>query len=366
VKSPSIFREVFKTFFAVLIVIIAFAMSAGFIPYVAELLYAIVAFVFIKAAQRMMDKKELSSESCGITWKRFGNGLLWGIGATLVTLPLFIAGFVLWETQVLERKFEFNTENYWHWPISIEGEPKGWGQETGVWVWSDKQTLNVGIRNHGQPNNRVTLSSTTPFLPSFRGGLVMTPTDSSLDATQAQNSWSFVPASRGRGVVRITRTHDIQVQIQPIVETNPTWQLFEGRNQKEVKDANLKLNRGLWWIALWVATQFLLIAYPEEYFYRGWMQSRLQLAFENRAKEHGREPFSLFGFTPAILVTSFLFGIGHLLVPIGGVWMVQRMSVFFPSLIFGWLRHRTGSITAPVFYHACCNLMVLLIVVHVI
>lgn len=364
-NSSAIFREVFQTFFVVLVVIIAFAMSAGLIPFVAELLYAIVAFVFIKAAQRMMDKRELSSESCGITWKRFGNGLLWGLGATLITLPLFVAGFVFWETNVLDRKFEFDTENYWHWPISIEGEPKDWGQDAGVWVWSEKQVLNIGIRNHGQPNNRIILSSTEPFVPKTRGSIVVTPMESE-DLSQAQRSWSFVPASRGRGVIRVSGTHDVQIRVQPLVETNPTWPLYEGRNQKELKDSTLDLERGLWWIALWVATQFLLIAYPEEYFYRGWMQSRLQLAFENRAKERGKEPFSFFGFTPAIFLSSFLFGIGHLLVPIGGVWLVQRMSVFFPSLIFGWLRHRTGSITAPVFYHACCNLMVLLLVVHVL
>jgi membrane protease YdiL (CAAX protease family) len=32
------------------------------------------------------------------------------------------------------------------------------------------------------------------------------------------------------------------------------------------------------------------------------------------------------------------------------------LSVFFPSLLFGWLRARTGGIGASVFFHALCNL----------
>jgi membrane protease YdiL (CAAX protease family) len=30
--------------------------------------------------------------------------------------------------------------------------------------------------------------------------------------------------------------------------------------------------------------------------------------------------------------------------------------VFFPALLFGWLRARTGGIGAPVVFHALCNL----------
>jgi membrane protease YdiL (CAAX protease family) len=63
-------------------------------------------------------------------------------------------------------------------------------------------------------------------------------------------------------------------------------------------------------------------------------------------------------------LTSLLFAAGHVLIPIGGVLMISRASVFFPSLAFGWLRERTGSIVAPVIYHAAANMMVLLAAPH--
>jgi membrane protease YdiL (CAAX protease family) len=35
---------------------------------------------------------------------------------------------------------------------------------------------------------------------------------------------------------------------------------------------------------------------------------------------------------------------------------VQRLAVFFPALVFGWMRARTGSILAGATFHALCNL----------
>ncbi len=32
-----------------------------------------------------------------------------------------------------------------------------------------------------------------------------------------------------------------------------------------------------------------------------------------------------------------------------------RLAVFFPSLLFGWLRSRTGGIGASTVFHALCN-----------
>jgi membrane protease YdiL (CAAX protease family) len=55
---------------------------------------------------------------------------------------------------------------------------------------------------------------------------------------------------------------------------------------------------------------------------------------------------------PGILVASALFAVGHLLTEV----KPDRLAVFFPALVFGWLRARTGSIGAGVLFHAACNL----------
>ena len=55
---------------------------------------------------------------------------------------------------------------------------------------------------------------------------------------------------------------------------------------------------------------------------------------------------------PSILVTSVLFALGHLATELDA----NRLGVFFPALLFGWLRARTGGIGAGVAFHALANL----------
>lgn len=91
--------------------------------------------------------------------------------------------------------------------------------------------------------------------------------------------------------------------------------------------------------------EVLLVALPEEAFFRGYVQSRLGEAFGG-ARAFG--PVSR-----ANLVASALFALGHF----GTSVSVARASVFFPSLLFGLLRERTGGIVAPVIVHALSNLL---------
>jgi membrane protease YdiL (CAAX protease family) len=99
--------------------------------------------------------------------------------------------------------------------------------------------------------------------------------------------------------------------------------------------------------ALAVAVQFLVVALPEELFYRGFMQtswgrkgtSRLVLGAE---------------IGPGFLATQALFAAGHLV-----TLQPWRLATFFPGLLFGWLRARTGGVVAPAVAHALSNLLLL-------
>jgi hypothetical protein len=55
----------------------------------------------------------------------------------------------------------------------------------------------------------------------------------------------------------------------------------------------------------------------------------------------------------AWLISSVLFALGHVLVDFNP----QRLAVFFPGLVFGWMRAATGSLAAGAVYHALCNLL---------
>jgi membrane protease YdiL (CAAX protease family) len=92
--------------------------------------------------------------------------------------------------------------------------------------------------------------------------------------------------------------------------------------------------------------QLVVIALPEEMFYRGYLQTALDRALPPRRRVLGAD----LGW--GVLISSAIFAAGHLATQLDPA----RLSVFFPSLVFGWLRARSGGIGASVFFHALCNL----------
>lgn len=91
--------------------------------------------------------------------------------------------------------------------------------------------------------------------------------------------------------------------------------------------------------------QLVIIALPEEAFYRGYLQSRLDDALPQRIRVLGAS------VGPSLIITSMIFALGHF----ATIREPARLAVFFPSLLFGWLRARTGGIGAGVVFHASCN-----------
>lgn len=91
--------------------------------------------------------------------------------------------------------------------------------------------------------------------------------------------------------------------------------------------------------------QLLLVGLPEEFFYRGYMQAQLNRVWTKRV--------SLFGAPVgwSLLATSALFALSHSLI----TFQWWHFSIFFPSLAFGWLKEKTGAITAGAVFHALCN-----------
>jgi membrane protease YdiL (CAAX protease family) len=96
-------------------------------------------------------------------------------------------------------------------------------------------------------------------------------------------------------------------------------------------------------MSLW---HVLGVALPEEAFFRGYLPSSLR----ERWKVEGRQ--NAWAQSAAIIASSALFALGHLATEPHPA----RLAVFFPSLLFGVVRERTGGIGASLFLHAQCNL----------
>ena len=98
----------------------------------------------------------------------------------------------------------------------------------------------------------------------------------------------------------------------------------------------------------YLLTQIVVVGLPEEMFFRGYLQGRLHDAFERRVRLLGAELS-----WPALLLQAGLFALLHLVADV----QIGRLAVFFPALLFGWLRCLRPGVGAAVFVHAFCNVL---------
>jgi uncharacterized protein len=100
----------------------------------------------------------------------------------------------------------------------------------------------------------------------------------------------------------------------------------------------------------WTIDQLFVVALPEEFFYRGFIQSRLRDAWPQGKQFLGVR------LGPAFWLTALLFALGHL-----AIFQVWRLAVFFPALLFGWMREKHQGIVGAALLHATANLLMLVL-----
>ena len=95
-----------------------------------------------------------------------------------------------------------------------------------------------------------------------------------------------------------------------------------------------------------VVYQFLLVALPEELFYRGFMFGALEKYWPNQTLILG------IPVGRAAIVSAVFFALAHFV----GEYNFLRLGPFFPAFLFGYLRLRSGSIFGALVLHAWSNI----------
>jgi len=93
-----------------------------------------------------------------------------------------------------------------------------------------------------------------------------------------------------------------------------------------------------------ILVQLLLVALPEEVFFRGYLQQKLGNTLKG------------------VVAVSFLFALGHFVtLCLGGGHGLsacsQAVLTFFPSLVMGYLYLRTGTLWASIIFHFLANIV---------
>ncbi len=94
--------------------------------------------------------------------------------------------------------------------------------------------------------------------------------------------------------------------------------------------------------------QIFFVAIPEEFFYRGYFQTRLNEVFPRK--------WLIFGVPMGwgSVIACLFFAFGHTVV----LFQWWHFATFFPGMIFAWLREKTDGVIAGALFHAGCNIII--------
>jgi membrane protease YdiL (CAAX protease family) len=99
-------------------------------------------------------------------------------------------------------------------------------------------------------------------------------------------------------------------------------------------------------LLLTVLYQIFYVAIPEEFFYRGYFQTRLNEIHTKKIQVFG-VPMGM-----GVVYSNLFFAFGHSIVQ----FQWWHFATFFPGLLFSWSREKNQDILSGALFHASCNI----------
>jgi len=292
-------------------------------------------------------------------WLRIGSigrGLRLGGLAILLVFPVFVLGFHLVYTQLLERPVDWDVTRLARWSEDLEyaptvacgrNEASLWTQEQQLWIAAPRNAqLEIRIDTELPPIARqvrcAPIKGTTRTAPLPSLGSPLEP-----DAAGVYRPPPGVGAFFDLGASRSFTLHIADAH-GPLLADN----LRQGHRSLAADDDGLiEGSRSYWWLLAYVLIHLGLVAYPEEYFFRGYLLPRLDARLGT--------PRRLFGVQIGwgLVLSALAFALLHpILIP-----GAHRLLVFFPALLFGWLAARQRELGAAILVHAFSNVLLAIV-----
>ncbi len=337
-RSPWI--EVLVLWGAGLVILLASDLLAGLGGWAADNAGALPAAFFLLAPVAWLRRRDQDPADAGIHGRRPLVALAWACLVALAVFPPYVAGYEAWARWVAGERFRVPEHPLAYYESAVRGRPATWSADPGAHVWVEGEWLhavNTGrvrvpltIEGCGCPAVALSLDSDGSLRSSAPTGpcLARGPVTASL--------------GQGRGVACATASADRLVLRS---DRDIPWRLGMAASLRPA--GPLVLDRSPWWLIEILLIHLVMVALPEEVFYRGFVQTRLAPLFRRRARLLGAS------VGPHVVVASALFALSHLVT----IAHPYRLAVFFPGLLFGWLRERTGGVLAPALLHAASNVL---------
>ena len=291
-------------------------------------------------------------ETLGVTfaigdWRR---GLRLALVTMAIVFPVFVGGFHLAYTTLLERGVDWDGERLLRWEEDLElappracgrAEASVWTQDAQLWVVAPTQQ-ELTLRLEGpapQPLARVIRCN--PHNGPVVGAVLAPGTDGAWRPPRGVGLW-----------IDLAGRHDLRLHLEAGGKPLPADIIRLGTKGVAASDDGLVSgSRDLWWLLAYIVIHLGLVALPEEHFFRGYLMSRFDAALGT--------PRRLLGVPIGwgLVLSALFFALLHpILIP-----GPHRLLVFFPALLFGWLRQRQGALGAAILVHAMSNVLLAIV-----
>jgi membrane protease YdiL (CAAX protease family) len=323
---------------------LALALISWVLPAIAGWLQALLALLLMTIPTWALKGTGVAIDDLGVDLGPAGRTLGAAALVMLVLTPIYVAGFHLIHAEFRGRPVDWSWENLSRWDDDVRQTPTSpcrppadavlaWTSNDGLWIVPPTGSI-LTVKTDSAPASRPKVARCND------GGALHA--QRSLGAS-GDTAWTL-PAGQG-----LRFSLDGATGFMGDVQIDGAAARLEVGAFRQVREdsGRLELTRSFWWVITFMLIHLGLVALPEEWFFRGYLLARLDGRFGT--------PWRLLGVSigPGLLLSSLAFALLHpILIP-----GMHRLMVFFPALLFGWLRARTGNIGAAVVVHAACNLL---------
>lgn len=336
-------REVWVLYGLTLIITLGLTLMQGAVGWIQGYITTIVAFAFIFLPTELLKRRDLDPADFGIHSREKARAIRNALLVMAVCFPPYIIGYHIWQTQWLDRELAIADARYDQWPSTLQDPPRVKTLPEGtVSLFTTPERIWLSWQLPKGQRFEARLTGDAPFKAQGKGTRLI------------KNGATVQGAARGRAAFKTQGTR-LRVEAKAAGALLPAERLRLGTALVQADGNPFESERSFWWLFNLIMLQLLLVALPEELFYRGYLQTRLDGMVGQE-----RMVFGVSVNVKSIVLTSALFALGHIIT----IWHPARLMVFFPSLIFGWMRRATGGILAPILFHAACNLLVDILSLH--
>ena len=331
--------EPFSLYLITILVTSGLNLLQGSVPWIGSYLLVIVAATFLYLPIEFLHRKGLDPADFGIHANQIRKNLRLALLVMAISFPPYLVGFHVWQTQWLEQRLAVPEARFDRWPVDLQADVGALPLREGEVRLTDYEDRFLLVW-HLPPGQRLQAKITSDVR------LAPLPSEGLLQGSAGELLVNGASDGRVRFAVPGS---SLGLDVKAGGDRLPPERLRLGSGRVSADEMPFQTERGLGWLLNLILVQLLLVALPEEVFYRGYLQTRLDALLGPSRSFLG---VRIHGWS--IIVTSALFAVGHFLV----IPHPQRLAVFFPSLLFGWIRCATGSVTAAILFHASCNILV--------